>query len=111
MTQHRKQAWSKWRKLIVQQSRNGQSVAAFCRECGLCAALFFAWRKRLAQAAAARKKLEKFVEVKVGARIAAAVPSVVVDPAIEILREDRHLRVREGFDAQHLPAVLIWLAT
>ena len=101
MTQRRKQARIKWRKLISQQAKSGQSVAAFCRERGLCAPHFFAWRKRLAQAVA-----QKFVEVKVAAP-PAAVPSVVPNPAIEIRLENHcGVRVPPGFDAGHLRAVL-----
>ena len=101
MTQRRKQARIKWRKLISQQAKSGQSVAAFCRERGRCAPHFFAWRKRLAQAVA-----QKFVEVKVAAA-PAAVPSVVLNPAIEIrLENHRRVLVRPGFDAEHLRAVL-----
>jgi hypothetical protein len=68
MTQRRKRARTKWRRLISQQAKSGQSVAAFCRERGLRAPHSFAWRKRLAQA------VQKFVEVKVAAA-PAAVPS------------------------------------
>ena len=100
MTQRRKQARIKWRKLISQQAKSGQSVAAFCRERGLCAPHFFAWRKRLEPAAA-----KKFVEVKVAPT--AAAPTVTLDPVIEIdLGDGRCLRVRPGFSVQHLQAVL-----
>jgi hypothetical protein len=100
MTQRRKQAWKKWRKLISQHAKSGQSVAAFCRERGLCAPHFFAWRKRLEPAEA-----KKFVEVKVASR--AAAPAVALDSGIEIdLGYGRCLRVRPGFSAQHLQAVL-----
>jgi hypothetical protein len=100
MTQRRKQAWKKWRKLISQQAKSGQSVAAFCRERGLCAPHFFAWRKRLEPAEA-----KKFVEVKVAST--AAAPAVALDSGIEIdLGYGRCLRVRPGFSAQHLQAVL-----
>ena len=95
MTQRRKQAWTKWRKLISQQAKSGESVAAFCREHGLCAPHFFAWRKRLESA-----ETKKFVEVKVA-------PTVTLDPVIEIdLGDGRCLRVRPGFSVQHLQAVL-----
>src|SRR5438045_5587307 len=101
MTRHKKQTWKKWGRLVSQQANSGQSVAAFCRERGLCAPHFFAWRKRLAQAVA-----QKFVEVKVAAA-PAAVPSVVLNPAIEIrLKNHRSVLVRPGFDAEHLRAVL-----
>jgi len=46
------EAWAKWRGLISERAWSGQSVAAFCREFGLCAPRFFAWKKRLRQAAA-----------------------------------------------------------
>ena len=50
MRERGREAWAKWRGLISEQSRSGQSVAAFCRERGLCASQFFAWKKRLRQA-------------------------------------------------------------
>jgi hypothetical protein len=49
--QRRKRAGAKWRKLICQQAKSGQSVAAFCRERGLCAPHFFQWKKRLSDSA------------------------------------------------------------
>lgn len=86
------QSWKKWRKLIAQQAKSEQSVAAFCRERGLCAAQFYGWRKRLEPAAG-----KEFVEVRVAE----------LDAAIEIqLRGERCVRVRPGFAAEHLPAVL-----
>ena len=61
--------WGKWRKLVSEQGRSGQSVAVFCRERGLCAPYFFAWKKRLREAdagqSALRAPLTKFVEVQV----------------------------------------------
>lgn len=88
-------------KLVSQQAKSGQSVAASCRERGLCAPHLFAWKKRPAQATA-----QKFVEVRVEAP-AATVSRVVTDPAIEIrLENHRGVMVRPGFDAQHLQAVL-----
>jgi hypothetical protein len=99
MSQRRK-AWSKWRKLVSQQGKSGQSVAAFCRQRGLCAPHFFAWKKRLNQVSA-----QKFVEVKVTATAVERSPAA--DTTIEILLpQDRRLRVRPGFDAQHLQEVL-----
>jgi transposase-like protein len=75
-------------------------VAAFCRERGVCAPQFFAWKKRLRQDEAA-----EFVEVKVVA--AAPKASVVHGSAIELrLKNDRRLLVGPGFDADHLRALL-----
>ena len=54
-------AWTKWRRLISEQMRSGESVAAFCRrERKLRASHFFWWKKRLRENTAAR-----FVEVQV----------------------------------------------
>ncbi len=59
MRKRGREAWAKWRGLVSEQGGSGQSVAAFCRERGICAPQFFAW-KRLSQAAS-----EPFVEVRV----------------------------------------------
>lgn len=106
MSERGKKAWAKWRKVVSEQGRSGQSVAGFCRERGLCAPQFFAWKKRLREAEA-----PQFVEVKVAAiaTTEAASPefSAPNGAAIEIrLQNDRSLLVRPGFDAQHLRAVL-----
>ena len=101
--QRSKKAWAKWRKLVAQQRKSGQSVAAFCRERGLCAPHFFVWKKRLSQAGA-----EKFVEVKV----AAAPEAVAHDSMIEVrLGNGRSLLVGRGFDASHVRALLAVMET
>lgn len=102
MNQRRQQAWSKWRKLVEQQSRSGQSVAAFCRERGLCAPHFFAWKKKLNQTPAAG-----FVTVTVAAVTAPEPPTRIEERAIEVhLPRERSLRVWPGFQPGHLEAVL-----
>ena len=102
--QRNQRAWVKWRKLISQQAKSGQSIAAFCRERRLCAPYFFQWKKRLSHAAGA-----EFVEVKVAAR---AVPSVARPATIEVrLRSGRSLLVEPGFDAPHLRALVAALET
>jgi transposase-like protein len=60
MTQPTRRTWTKWRRLIREQERSGQSVSEFCRERELHASYFFAWRKRLRESATAR-----FLEVQV----------------------------------------------
>jgi hypothetical protein len=83
--------------LIAEQGRSGQSVAAFCRERGLCAPHFFAWKKRLGETAA-----EQFVAVQV---VEAGEPGR--SQAIEIrLSPGRSVIVEPGFSAAHLRAVL-----
>ncbi len=60
MQKRRQEAWAKWRGLVSEQGASGQSVAAFCRDRSLPVSKFFAWKKRLRQAAA-----ESFVELQV----------------------------------------------
>jgi len=97
MERRRREAWAKWRRLVAEQKRSGESVAEFCRERKLCAPHFFAWKKRLSQAAAA-----KFVAVQV-----LEVDEPAPSPALEIrLAGGRSVLVEPGFDAAHLRAVL-----
>ncbi len=121
-----REARRKWRRLVSEQRRSGQSVAAFCRERELRASHFFWWKKRLRAAGgpeAPRTALGKFVEVKltpvvteragagpvsragvVGRR--AADPPSGGDGRVEvILRNGRSLRVGPGCDAAHVQAL------
>jgi hypothetical protein len=103
--QRSRKAWAKWRKVVFEQARSGQSVAAYCRERGLCAPHFFAWKKRLREAEAA-----EFVEVKLaaaerepGAGREAAIPGAPIEIR---LKNDRRLLVGPNFDADHLRSLL-----
>jgi hypothetical protein len=112
-----RKARRKWQKLISEQVRSGQSVAAFCRERELGRSHFWWWKKRL------RTPLTKFVEVKLtptvlegaGAGPASraeglARPAADRPPAAEgrvevVLRNGRSLWVGRGFDAGHVRAL------
>jgi len=100
MKKRREQVWTKWRKLVSEQSQSGQSVAVFCRQRKLCGPQFYVWRKRLQEAADG-----KFVEVDVKAvadRSAGRRPG-----AIEVqLGRDRRMLVEPGFDVEHLRALV-----
>ena len=99
MTQPTKRTWTKWRRLIREQERSGQSVSEFCRERELHASYFFAWRKRLRESATAR-----FLEVQV----AEPRPHTAGDSRVELrLQNGRSLMVGRGCDAEHVRA---WLA-
>jgi hypothetical protein len=88
----------KWRKLISEQMRSGESVAAFCRERNLHASHFYWWKRRLREDTTA-----KFVEVQM-AESPAGVPG---DSRIEVrLQNGRSLVVGRGFDAEHVRALL-----
>ncbi len=117
-----KQVWAKWRELVSEQGRSGQSVAVFCRERRLCAPHFYAWKKRLREAdggqGEVRAPLGKFVEVKLvtagpglagGGRDAGAagVSRVAGDARVEVLlKNGRSLRVGRGFDAELVRALV-----
>ncbi|HVQ21254.1 MAG TPA: hypothetical protein VMS23_09435 [Terrimicrobiaceae bacterium] len=96
MIKRSKKAWTKWRRLVSEQARSGQTVISFCRERGLCRPYFFVWKKRLEESAAAH-----FLEVQVSERAASG------DAGVEIrLKNGRSLMVRPGFDAEHVRALL-----
>src|SRR5437879_11739243 len=100
MTKRSKKAWTKWRRLVSEHARSGQSVKVFCREHGLCRPYFFVWKKRLEE-----DTPTKSLEVQGTGRV----PSTPGDSSVEIrLRSGRRPLVRRAFDAGHaaaLPAV------
>lgn len=99
MNQRRRAAWRKWRRILREQAKSGQTVAGFCRERGLCAPHFFQWKKRVAEA---ESRPAGFVEVRVAAPV-----SERASPAIEVeLAGGRRLRVGAGFEREHLRAVI-----
>lgn len=100
MTRKREAIWKKWRGLMREQARSGQTVAAFCRERNLCAPHFFEWKRKLAQAG--RAAGAGFVEVK----IAAAVERRAGQAIEAVLAGGRRLRIEPGFERGHLLAVI-----
>ena len=98
MTKRRKQAWTKWRRLVSEQARSGQTVTAFCRERAVCRPYFFVWKKRLRKGATAI-----FLEVQVQE----PAPRAPDDPGVEIrIKNGRSLMVGQGFDAEQVRALL-----
>src|SRR5437899_12905463 len=98
MPRRTKKAWTKWRELISEQARSGQTVTAFCRERGLCRPYFFVWKKRLGE-----DTTTQFLEVQ----LRETTPSAVRDTRVEIrLSNGRSLLVGRGFDAEHVRALL-----
>ena len=119
--------WAKWRKLVSEQGRSGQSVAAFLPERGLCAPQFYAWKKRLREADVGqgefRTPLTKFMEVQLapagwggaGTGLVGATrePSAAGRVASgrrcgggNLLKNGRSLRVGPGFDAELVRALM-----
>src|SRR5947207_13442418 len=93
MTRRTKKAWTKWRELISEQARSGQTVTAFCRERGLCRPYFFVWKKRLGE-----DTTTQFLEVQ----LRGTTPSGVRDTRVDISRSNgRRLVVGRGIDDEH----------
>lgn len=96
------EARTKWRELVLEQSRSGRSVAEYCRERGLRLWQFYEWKKRLRDS-----DVPGFIEVAVPpvAEIAPQLPQQ--GSAIEVwLRSGHSVVVERGFDAGHLRALL-----
>lgn len=106
MREDRREAWAKWRGLVSEQAGSGQSVAAFCRQRDLPASQFFAWKKRLRQAATGQ-----FVEMQVARTEKPPQLTAAHSQAIEIRLSGRCVFVDPGFDADHLRAALAALET
>jgi hypothetical protein len=101
MTQRKRSrnARTKWRRLISEQMRSGESVAAFCQERKLRASHFYWWKKRLRE-----KTTTRFVEVQVAESPAKALD----DSRIEVrLKNGRSLIVGRGFDPEHVRGLLV----
>jgi len=99
--------WTKWQRLVSEQSRSGQTVSEFCRDRGLRESLFYDWKKRIRESEAA-----KLVEVKLKEPSEQRKPLPERYPAIEIrLGNGRSLLVGPGLGASHLRALLAVLET
>ncbi len=80
-----RKARAKWRRLVAEQGRSAQSVAAFCRERRLCVPHFYWWKKRL-------RAVDRAPE-----------PHGSDDARVEIrLRNGRSLVVGRGCDAEQV---------
>jgi hypothetical protein len=96
--QRSKKKWKKWRGLVSEQARSGQSVAEFCHGRNLRTSHFYWWKRRLRENATT-----KFVEVQV----AEPTTSAASDPRVEIrLQNGRSLVVGQGFDPEQVRALL-----
>ena len=105
MEQQKEEQRERWRGLLAEQKKSGQSVAAFCRERGLRDGQFYDWKKRLRQAVA-----EPFVAVELvtsqtveAATLSAAAPSVPIEIR---LSRGRSLLVGPDFEVAHLRRLL-----
>jgi transposase-like protein len=96
-----------WRGMLRQRQRSKQTIRAFCEEHGVSEALFYAWRRTIAerdQEAAARdewpENLPDFLPVRI---TGSATPA----PELEVVvGRGRMIRVPVGFDAGTLRNVL-----
>jgi hypothetical protein len=93
----------KWRTLISDQGRSGQSVTAFCSERELPRSHFYYWKKQLREGSS-----PQFVEVQVARPCLRQRHSrSALGSTIEVrLSNGRSLIVAPEFDAGHLRALL-----
>ena len=61
-----------WGQRIRRQRRSGLSIGEFCRQEGVSAASFYAWRRRLAGAGSSETRSPRFVPVDLPAPVMAA---------------------------------------
>ena len=111
MTKAESPARRKWREIIERQQASGLSVAAFCRDNGVVASSFFAWKRRLAasptvtSAASPADAIPGFVEATVAGLPSSAERHSAASIQVR-LRGGRRLLVRRGFDPQLLAEVV-----
>lgn len=103
MSQSKAVVWTKWRELVSEQGRSGQSVIRFCSERDLSSGQFYSWKKKLREADAGR-----FVALELSPVPEAKWATAVVrSRGIEVrLMRGRSLVVEPGFDAHHLRCLL-----
>jgi len=96
----RGKAAAKWRVIIQAHQTSGLSVARFCRDHGVPASSFFAWRRRLSHEHTVRSG-SAFIEIN--ARPAVASHTTPASTPIQLLLPAGHrLLLRCGFDRQLL---------
>ena len=90
----RTDAAGRWREILRRQRASGLSVVAFCRRSHIAQASFYAWRRKLRDAAT-------FTEVRIS-------PEVIrgADALELVLAEGRRIMVRPGFDRRTLLALV-----
>ena len=91
-----------WREQLRRQQASGQGVREFCAAVGLSVPSFYWWRREVRIRDARRNGSDRprFVLVRL-------TPEPSVDASLEVvLGGGRSVRVRSGFDADHLRAVV-----
>ena len=83
---------SRWRELIAEFTRSGETIAAFCRRRDLKAPTFYMWRRRISTECASPRAPAPFLPIEVR-------PSAPAGSGVEVLlRNGRRLRLERGFD-------------
>jgi hypothetical protein len=103
---------ARWRRLIAEQRRSGQSVREFAEEKGVSAWSLYGWRSRLGIVRCPKGRERKAARCREVAAEAELVPVDVVggepdgvvgsQPLLEVEIGDVRVRVPRGFDAEEL---------
>ena len=94
----------RWRGLIAEQRRCGESKAAFCRGRGISYTSFLYWAKRFAEEGEPGRRADEFHEMGVGTSGVFAFS--VAGAAYEIVSGGVVVRVSSGFDVAELSRLL-----
>lgn len=97
----RPSAAPRWRALIAEYTRGGETIAAFCRLRGLRPPTFYMWRRRLSIDGATARAPAPFLPIQIAPAWAPGLSGVEV-----VLASGRRLRLERGFDPAVLTAAL-----
>ena len=92
-----------WRRIVSQWHNSGLGIAQFCRQRGLSAASFYAWRRTLAQRDA---QAARWVPVRVVAEITPDAANTTATGLELFLPGGRRLHIGPAFDAGTLQRLL-----
>lgn len=106
MSDFKTPACDKWRDLIEQQERSGQSVASFCAARSINESSLYAWKRKLRQGETPSVAAASFVEARVAERPARPLANGASGVVEVRLRGGRRVRVGRGFDRDLLIEVV-----
>jgi hypothetical protein len=106
MSEYNIPACEKWRDLIEQQERSGESVSAFCAARLIGESSLYAWKRKLRSKEKTPVSPASFVEATIAGPAAGSV-ATWSSGVIEVrLRGGRRVRVGRGFDRDLLMEVV-----
>ena len=106
VSRRREELERRWRGLIEEQARSGQSVRAFCRSRGRPEPSFYAWRRELALRGRERSQSAAGSDLFAPVRVVVEPPARSPGSGVEIALGNAVVRVAGDFDETALARVL-----